>query len=190
MTLQKEYILGDIWKIDDFITDEECAIIMQDCVNEDGWFGDPGAFENGNKSTLTENAKETLAAINLRIIDTINTEYEMANATEIIQRMTVSSGPGGITIWALPPHTDTHDGGDSSHVTRGYVLYYNDDFEGGEIEYINQNLILKPKSRMLISHPGGEEYKHGIRKVTKGVRYMTTGFVFDKEYWIERTLGK
>jgi hypothetical protein len=188
MELNKEYISGDIWKIEDFITEEECSIIMNDCINEDCWFGDPGAFENGNKSELTESAKETLSKINLRIIATINNDNEMANAVDMIQRMTINSGPN--EKWALPPHTDTHDGGDSLHVTRGYVLYYNDNFEGGEIIYPNQGITLKPKARMLISHPGGEEYLHGIKKVTNGVRYMTTGFVFDKEYWFKRTLGK
>lgn len=188
MKMDKEYISGDIWKIEDFITEEECAIIMSDCIKEDGWFGDPGAFENGNKSLLSEEAKDVLDKINLRIISVIDNEKEKANAVAMIQRMTTLSGPN--EIWALPPHTDTHDGGDSMYVTRGYVLYYNDDFDGGEIEYVNQNKVIKPKSRMLISHPGTEDYLHGIKKVTKGTRYMTTGFVFDIDFWFKRTLGK
>ncbi len=188
MDLKKEYVLDDVWKIENFITDEECSIIMQDCTNEDNWFGEPGAFENGNKNVLTNETKNALAAINSRIEKIMNTEYEVANTTFNVQRITVNSGPGG--IWALPPHRDNYDISDSKYVTRGYVLYLNDNFEGGEIEYTKKEFYIKPKSKMLICHPSGEDYFHGVKRVTSGVRYMTTGFVFEKEYFDKYRLKK
>lgn len=178
MDLKKEYVLDDVWKIENFITDEECSIIMQDCTNEDNWFGEPGAFENGNKNVLTNETKNALAAINSRIEKIMNTEYEVANTTFNVQRITVNSGPGG--IWALPPHRDNYDISDSKYVTRGYVLYLNDNFEGGQLNFRDHDISIQPKAGLLASFSGGHHNIHEVQIVTEGERY-TVGSFWDNE---------
>lgn len=49
-------------------------------------------------------------------------------------------------------------------------LYLNDDFDGGELYFPTRNLVIKPKARQLILFPGGHEYAHGVKKITRGNR--------------------
>jgi predicted 2-oxoglutarate/Fe(II)-dependent dioxygenase YbiX len=70
-------------------------------------------------------------------------------------------------------HTDNHL---EDAVKFGVVLYLNDDYEGGEINYPKLNLSIKPKARSLIIHPAGEP--HGAMPVTLGnTRYILSVFV-------------
>jgi hypothetical protein len=58
----------------------------------------------------------------------------------------------------------------------GIVLYLNEDFVGGEIEYPDLGLLIKPKARSLVIHPG--DVNHQVKKVLHGpTRYMMTTFV-------------
>jgi len=75
----------------------------------------------------------------------------------------------------------------------GIVLYINDDFIGGNIEYPDFNLSIKPKARSLIAHPGNVNHK--VNEVLDGPnRYMMTTFVHGtkekpailKEIWNEQ----
>jgi hypothetical protein len=57
------------------------------------------------------------------------------------------------------------DPGLESNILISFSLYLNDDFEGGELEFGNFPIKLKPKAGMLAVIPGGEEYKHRVTKV-------------------------
>lgn len=62
------------------------------------------------------------------------------------------------------------------HIRYGIVIYYNDDYEGGEIEYPELNIVYKPKARSLIMHGGN--ILHGPKKVIGDkVRYFSTAFI-------------
>ena len=79
---------------------------------------------------------------------------------------------------ALGPHKDDHEGHreNSQIVYCGLVLYYNDDYEGGELEYPDLNIVHKPKSRSLVIHSGN--ILHGTLPVKNDVtRYISTMFV-------------
>ena len=53
----------------------------------------------------------------------------------------------------------------------GIVVYINDDYEGGEIYYVNQDIIYKPKAGDLIIHSSEEKCRHGVKEVISGIRY-------------------
>jgi hypothetical protein len=55
-------------------------------------------------------------------------------------------------------------------------LYYNEDFEGGELFFSQYNVTFKPKAGMMIYFPAGANYQHGVNYVTSGTRYATTTF--------------
>lgn len=46
-----------------------------------------------------------------------------------------------------------------------FSLYLNDDFEGGELEFGNLPIKVKPKAGMLVGIPGGDKYRHKVNKV-------------------------
>lgn len=65
----------------------------------------------------------------------------------------------------------------------GGVIYLNSDFEGGKIYYPNLGIEVTPRPGMLVLHPAGLKYTHGVSKVTRGKRYtITTFFTFDESY--------
>jgi hypothetical protein len=83
--------------------------------------------------------------------------------------------------WELPPHCDNCEpDGISPNATpwrsHGGVIYLNDNFEGGEIFYPKLNREIRPKSGMMVIHPAGLPYLHGVKKVTEGVRHTISAF--------------
>lgn len=57
------------------------------------------------------------------------------------------------------------DPGKEDNILISFSLYLNDDFEGGELEFKNLPILIKPKAGMLVGIPGGERYTHRVRKV-------------------------
>lgn len=59
------------------------------------------------------------------------------------------------------------------------VFYLNDDYEGGEIEFVNFNLKIKPKANSLIIFPSNYAYSHIAHKITKGKKYAVVTWLHD-----------
>ena len=57
------------------------------------------------------------------------------------------------------------DPGPEDNIVASFSLYLNDDFEGGELEFGNVPIKIKPKAGMLAVIPGGDKYKHRVNKV-------------------------
>jgi predicted 2-oxoglutarate/Fe(II)-dependent dioxygenase YbiX len=57
------------------------------------------------------------------------------------------------------------------------LLYLNDDYEGGEIEFTKLQVLMKPKAGMLIAFPSYMEYEHKVHPVTKGTRYAIVSWI-------------
>lgn len=57
------------------------------------------------------------------------------------------------------------DPGLESNIVASFSLYLNDDYEGGELEFMNLPIKMKPKAGMLAVIPGGEKYTHRVNKV-------------------------
>lgn len=56
------------------------------------------------------------------------------------------------------------------------VLYFNDDFDGGEIYFPKFDIRIKPEPGMLVGFPASHHYLHGVAKVENGNRYIQTSF--------------
>lgn len=91
----------------------------------------------------------------------------------------------------LLPHADNieQDGvtpNASPHRTYGGVVYLNDDFEGGQIYYPNLNIQIQPRAGMVVIHPAGLKFTHGVRQMQKGTRYTISAFFSaDESYSID-----
>ena len=57
------------------------------------------------------------------------------------------------------------------------ILYLNDDYEGGELEFINFNLKLKLKPGSLIVFPSYFSYAHTAHPVTAGNKYAIVAWL-------------
>jgi predicted 2-oxoglutarate/Fe(II)-dependent dioxygenase YbiX len=77
-------------------------------------------------------------------------------------------------------HYDAHyDGGTSTKRSVSPILYLNDDYEGGEIEFVNFGIKIKPKAGQLFLFPSSYPYRHIAHPVTKGTKYALVTWLHD-----------
>jgi predicted 2-oxoglutarate/Fe(II)-dependent dioxygenase YbiX len=60
------------------------------------------------------------------------------------------------------------------------VLYLNDDYEGGEIEFPRQKIFIKPSSGSMIVFPSTEPFYHKSNKIISGNKYVVPVFCYKK----------
>jgi hypothetical protein len=56
------------------------------------------------------------------------------------------------------------------------VLYFNDDFDGGEIYFPTFDIKIEPEPGMFVGFPTSHHYLHGVSTVRNGNRYVQTSF--------------
>ena len=62
-----------------------------------------------------------------------------------------------------------------------FLFYLNSEFGGGELEFPELGLTIKPKKGMMIAFPSYKEYVHKVHPVTWGHRYTLVSWVATKE---------
>jgi len=73
-----------------------------------------------------------------------------------------------------------YDGGTDTSRAISALIYLNDDFEGGETEFINFDLKIKPQKGMLILFPSNFAYSHVAHPVTSGTKYALVTWILDR----------
>lgn len=76
----------------------------------------------------------------------------------------------------MGPHIDTEDERDKTKPSISLVFYLNDEYEGGQIEFPNQRISLKPEAGSIVIFPSISPYYHDPKPVTKGIKYMIPVF--------------
>jgi hypothetical protein len=61
------------------------------------------------------------------------------------------------------------------------ILYLNSDFEGGEVEFVNFNIKIKPQPGMLLVFPSNYAYTHIAHPVTSGTKYAIVTWIKDRD---------
>ena len=67
----------------------------------------------------------------------------------------------------------------SAHRYLTYTIYLNDDFDGGETEFLHQNMRVVPKAGMLSLFPCTFLHTHRGNPPIGGTKYILTGWVID-----------
>lgn len=101
-----------------------------------------------------------------RVKDKISEEYSMVNIKEKENRLSVVKWEKGNS---LKLHVD-----DLGYVTDNHIaalIYLNDDYEGGELNFPTHNMSIKPKRGDLVFFPGNKNYAHEVSEVLSGTRY-------------------
>ena len=88
-----------------------------------------------------------------------------------------------LTVWkpAMSMHAHVDD-----YVYKNYnyaaVFYINDDYENGDINFINFDKKIKPKANTLMIFPGHDQYLHEVKTITRKHRYTSAQwYQFDYE---------
>jgi hypothetical protein len=95
-----------------------------------------------------------------------------------VQKYTV--GDGGYPAW----HCESsgtfqrgQEGNDTDLRVLTYMFYLNDVEEGGETQFINQNIALKPKAGTLVIFPAWPTHIHKGNKPLSGDKYIGTSWI-------------
>ena len=51
------------------------------------------------------------------------------------------------------------------------IYYLNEEFEGGEIAFEREGLVVKPRRGLLLAFPSGRDHVHQVYPVRRGIRY-------------------
>jgi predicted 2-oxoglutarate/Fe(II)-dependent dioxygenase YbiX len=62
------------------------------------------------------------------------------------------------------------------------IVYLNGDYEGGEVEFVNFGIKIKPKPGMLLLFPSNYPYKHIAHPVTSGTKYAIVTWLHDRPF--------
>lgn len=97
-----------------------------------------------------------------------------------LQLMPGKMSPIGISKYyagsGMGPHTDQ---GPLAYLSA--VFYLNDDYDGGELEFPNQGVTIKPTANSIIVFPSTEPYVHDPKIVTSGEKYISPAFWYKIE---------
>ena len=77
-------------------------------------------------------------------------------------------------------YTEHYDGGTDTGRCISCIAYLNDNYEGGEIEFPNFGVKIKPQSGMLIVFPSNLAYRHIAHPVTAGAKYNLVTWIRDR----------
>lgn len=147
--------------IKNFLSENECKQLVEEAKLKDQW-KDMGTGHN----VLMYKSKNhsLLININKKVKNLFDNKYY----TQIINMIHRTNSD---SFWEL------HKDNGSGDVVYGVIIYLNDNFNGGVLEYPELNFSIKPETGMLVYHPGS--YNHLVTKVTEGDRYTLTSFIRD-----------
>lgn len=74
-----------------------------------------------------------------------------------------------------------YDGGTETARSISVLIYLNDDYSGGEIEFVNFNEKIKPKAGTIILFPSNYAYRHIAHPVLSGTKYVIVTWLHDRE---------
>ena len=161
----------DVYEINNFLTEEDLKEVFKiiDATEEGAWFseeasGDKGFWYGKNLQFKTETV---FNKINSKMEDLFES-YHYYPPEILLQRYKKGD--------FINQHTDQWIPDLGYYVGYGLCLYYNDDYVGGELEYPDLGLKVKPKKNSLYIHGG--HILHGSKPVlSDDIRYFSTAFV-------------
>jgi hypothetical protein len=151
------------------INDNEYNLELRSCMVF-SLFPDPGENNLVNyqkaKTSLNNKINSEISNNFLDYIKTFNLKIKEREPWEILR-------------YEKTQKLDWHnDNGITHPCTISFVLYINDDYEGGEIQFRDQlgGIPYKPPKNSLIIFPASEEYIHRVLPVTKGTKSAAISF--------------
>ena len=70
-----------------------------------------------------------------------------------------------------------------------FLFYLNDQYGGGELEFYDLGLTIKPKKGMMIAFPSYKEFAHMVHPVTWGNRYSLVSWVATQKHLYDTIPG-
>lgn len=176
---------NEIVVVDDFLSPVEAEILTKIATEDESlwdgsndgsglkeWYGNQLRVTYENLGQNYNYVKSLLDSIQDRSVDIFSKEYGRQDFEYLaINSISRRIGPGlGVHTDEIHPDHPQYNPNEKI-ITHGFVVYINDDYEGGEIFYPQKDISIKPKALSLVMHPGNKEYEHGVKEVFKTNRY-------------------
>jgi hypothetical protein len=133
--------------------------------------------------SLTENAikNEDFRKINNKYYELINSAIINYSLNFCPKLPTYFVEPFNILKYQTGQEYKAHfDGSTESHRSISPILYLNDSYTGGEIEFVYHNVKIKPSPGMLILFPANYAYSHIAHPVLTGTKYAIVTWLHDQ----------
>jgi len=176
---------NEIIVVEDFLTQAE-ADYLQALATEDPklwngsndgsglkeWYGNQLRIDRNNLKEKYQEYNDFMSMLQERSKPIFSSEYGIFEFNYLpINSVSRRIGPGlGVHTDEISPNHPQYNPSEKI-ITHGFVVYINDDYEGGEIFYPQKDLSIKPTALSLVMHPGNKQYEHGVNEVRKTNRY-------------------
>jgi Rps23 Pro-64 3,4-dihydroxylase Tpa1-like proline 4-hydroxylase len=171
----------NIHYVENFLSQEEHAFLLNYAKNADSWKEQPWLAKTIESENLPKEIFEILNKTFELVYKKSTDLYDVAINPFRQGRLHVVKFVKG---FYLVPHVDTLSS-EGNHIAS--VYYINDDYAGGEIEFPDHKLKIKPKANSLIIFPGNENYVHKVHEIVDNDRYSSAmwfqfaGSTFNKQ---------
>lgn len=154
--------MDNIKVIKNFLSKEECSLLVSEAIEHNTWL-------IKSSRDLVKMYKSKNHNLIIDINKRVSSLFDKSLHTQIIQFIYKTDKD---SYWEKHKDTDSNINGIISY---GVIIYLNEDFEGGLLEYPELDFSIKPESGMLVYHTSDVE--HQVSKVISGDRYTLTSFI-------------
>ena len=166
-------LADDVYQITDFLTEEELSQVnlFINNITEDMWF--PGEKKERDDSdfwygrNMNTASVPAFSVINEKLKDFLDS-YFYYPAEIMFSRYTEGD--------YMKEHRDEWKDDFPNYIGYGFCLYYNDDYEGGELDYPELGIKVKPPANSVCIH-GGNVLHRSLPVIGDKVRYFSTKFI-------------
>lgn len=183
--IRLKYLKEDIACYEEFVSQQDCEKLVKYYQQKQDWTR--VAFYESYGMNMLENdiQLEDFGLPSNYLADIAN---RMQSAVEQALSVKVKRVSTHAQKWETGAFASFHsdnsnmDGTPSAWERSKYVclLYLNQDYEGGELNFRDYPITIAPPTGMLVAFPGGFENIHEVKTVTSGTRY-TLGAFWDNE---------
>ena len=116
------------------------------------------------------------------IYDIFHTALLFAGKNYATQNNLVVAEPNPLSISkyikgaSMGPHVDDYGVANTPTPLMSAVLYLNDDYEGGELYFKNQDVLIKPEAGSVVVFPSVSPFYHESKEIISGNKYMCPAF--------------
>lgn len=140
------------------------------------------AHRNNSLLPLKQNASknETLRSVSNNYFDLIASCAEWyRNHFDIEEIIYINEDFNFLKYQTGEEYHAHYDGGTWTKRVFSPILYLNEDYEGGEIEFVNQNIKIKPEAGTFLIFPANYAYRHIAHPVKTGTKYAIVTWLHD-----------
>lgn len=179
-----EEIGEDIYVFKNFLTKEYCDELSNSIssLGEDQWdlIGESGRY-------FSKPGTVNFEPIYDKIVSEIELEKDFSinhgsRALKMIKNSYMAPHADNIEYDSLQRQASKYIEGEPydliQNTNYGIVIYLNE-FEGGELEYVNQNIVYKPNVGDFVIHSAKEHCTHGVKTVLSDFRYSYSNNIFN-----------